>query len=86
MLIILILVVSGCSNGKDNYVRDDGDMVITKIQQLEDGYRYTITDGKCDPEKSYLLRAGWMIDTTIKFNIGDKITISKKDDSCNTSE
>ena len=77
---LVLLCLVGCSGRKDHVVSDDGTMTITGKAAVKQGYRYTITDSK-HKENPGWVKAGWEIYTAVELSVGDRVTISKKEES-----
>tara|TARA_R110000824_G_scaffold112318_3_gene261422 strand:- start:1523 stop:1795 length:273 start_codon:yes stop_codon:yes gene_type:complete len=77
---LVLLCLVGCSSRKDNHVFDDGTMTISKKAAVKQGYRYTITDNK-NKDCPGLNNSGWEIYTAVELSVGDRVTISKKEES-----
>lgn len=78
-LSLALLLLVGCSNRKEHLVIDNGEMTIkAKATSEKYGYRYTITDDKRTTTPSNP-GSGWEIYTTVELNVGDNVTISKKE-------
>ena len=77
-LSLALLLLVGCSSRKDHVVYDDGTMVVTKKALVKQGYLYTITENK-NKDSPGLSDFGWEIYTSVELNVGDHVTISKKE-------
>ena len=68
----------GCSSkDKNSFVSDGGDMVVLSAKQWGEVYRYTITDAKGKAINA--ADVGWELQTKEVYHVGDKITISTKE-------
>lgn len=77
VLVCLLPLMIGCSKrDKNNFVADDGNMVILSAKQWGEGYRYTLTDAKNKTNKAVV---GWELETKEVYHVGDEITISLKE-------
>ena len=77
---LVLLCLVGCSSRKDHCVYDDGTMTVTKKASVKQGYRYTITDNK-NKDLPGMNKSGWEIYTAVELNVGDRVTVSKKEES-----